>query len=104
MTNRKIVQVLQRKNAKNDVLIAGKGKNPTLYFVKKSKANLSIKKEKDIKQYSFKCSLQHLKQLEDELHQLRVRVKKALGVIVDTDLVKYHDDGTFTCSYSQLNY
>jgi hypothetical protein len=103
MANRKIIKCFEKEGTLHDVLVVGKGKNPTLYFVKKNKKNPSLKKEADIKDYTFKFTLKELKRLEDEIHEIRVLVRKAQGVVVDLDLVKYHDDGTFTCSYSQLN-
>ena len=106
MTNRKIIKCFEKEGTLHDVLVVGRGKNPTLYFVKKNKKNKknsSLKKESQIKSYTFKFTLDQLKQLEDEIHELRINVRKSQGVIVDLDLVKYHDDGTFTCSYSQLN-
>jgi hypothetical protein len=104
MTNRKIIKCLQKDGTLHDVLVVGKGKDPTLYFVEKNKKNHSLKKESQIKSYTFKFTLKQLKQLEDEIHDIRVMVRKSQGVIVDLDLVKHHDDGTFACSYSQLNY
>ena len=104
MTNRKIIKCLEKEGTLHDVLVVGKGKDPTLYFVKKNKKNSSLKKESQIKSYTFKFTLKQLKQLEDEIHDIRVMVRKDRGAIVDLDLVKHHDDGTFTCSYSQLNY
>lgn len=103
MTNRKIIKCLQKDGTLHDVLVVGKGKNPTLYFVKKNKKNASLKNESQIKTYTFKFTLNQLKQLEDEIHEIRVLVRRAQGVIIDLDLVKYNDDGTFCCSYSQLN-
>lgn len=104
MTNRKIIKLISNAQTKTDILVVGRGKNPTIFFVKKNKLNTSLKREKDIKQYVFKFTLKQLKKLEDEVHDIRVKVRKAQDVVVDLDLVKYHDDGTFTCSYSQLNY
>lgn len=103
MTNRKIIKCLEKAGTLHDILVVGKGKNPTLFFVKKSKKNISLKREVDIKNYSFKFTLKELKQLEDEIHEVRVLVRKAQGVIIDLDLVKQEDNGYFTCSYSQLN-
>jgi len=104
MVNRKIVKRLENSKTSHDILVVGRGKNPTLYFLKKNDKNSFFKKESEIKSYNFKLTLNQLKQLEDEIHDLRVEVRKVQGIVIDLDLVKHDDDGTFTCSYSQLNY
>ena len=103
MTNRKIIKCLEKAGTLHDILVVGKGKNPTLYFVKKSKKNISLKREADIKNYSFKFTLKQLKQLEDEIHEVRVLVRKAQGIVIDLDLWKQDDNGLYHCSWSQLN-